>query len=70
MENISTTLQKNATEEKYKAVQPDGRGWVYTLAFNDALVKNDPRHPGFGDYLVENMSGRRRPICIVSGESI
>ncbi len=49
-------LQKNATEEVYKAAQPDEQVWVRALAFNDSLVRNYLRHPGFNDYPVVGVS--------------
>jgi len=49
-------LQKNATEEAYKAAQPDEQVWVRALAFNDSLVKNYLRHPGFRYYPVVGVS--------------
>mmetsp|Transcript_6244 Transcript_6244/g.14065 ORF Transcript_6244/g.14065 Transcript_6244/m.14065 type:complete len:401 (+) Transcript_6244:5924-7126(+) len=45
-------LQKNDREEAYIAAQPDEQVWVRALAFNDSLVKNYLRHPGFRYYPV------------------
>lgn len=49
-------LQKNATEEAYQAAQPDEQVWVRALAFNDSLVNNYLRHPGFRYYPVVGVS--------------
>ena len=49
-------LQKNTTEEVYQAALPDEQVWVRALAFNDSLVKNYLRHPGFRYYPVVGVS--------------
>ncbi len=49
-------LQKNAATEAYQAAQPDEQVWVRALAFNDSLVKNYLRHPGFNYYPVVGVS--------------
>ena len=49
-------LQKNASEEEYKAALPDEQVWVSELAYNDPFVQNYLRHPGFRFYPVVGVS--------------
>ena len=49
-------LKTNATEEEYNKALPDQEVWRRTLAFNDDLVKNYFRSPGFNYYPVVGVS--------------
>jgi gliding motility-associated lipoprotein GldJ len=49
-------VQKNDADEVYDAALPDEEVWVRALAFNDSLVKNYLRHPGFSFYPVVGVS--------------
>lgn len=49
-------LQRDSTEEEYKAALPDTTAWVRELAYNDPLVQYYLKSPGFDDYPVVGVS--------------
>ena len=57
-------LQTNGFDEAYKKALPDEGVWKRALAFNDDLVKNYLRGPGFSYYPVVGISwGQAKEYC-------
>ncbi len=65
------TVQKDSTEEVYKAALPDTMVWKNELAFNDSYVEQYLRYPGFRMYPVVGVSWiQANDYCIWRTEAV